>query len=155
MGISHHAPLNARLTTAGNRCRTRNGAGSALRLVSGVMGRRDVAPRTQPVGRTLVLATALLASLIPSGASLQEATPAADAVAGMPLEVKIGQMIVAGVEDETVGDDSRHIINDLHIGNIILMGRNFDSPEQVLRLTRDLQDLAMRANGVPLLIGTD
>ncbi len=107
------------------------------------------------MGRTLVLAIALLASLIPRGASLQEATPVTDVVAGMPLEVKIGQMIVAGVEDETVGDDSRHIINDLHIGNIILMGRNFDSPEQVLRLTQDLQDLAMRANGVPLLIGTD
>jgi len=35
------------------------------------------------------------------------------------------------------------------------MGRNFDSPQQVLRLTQDLQDLAMSANGVPLLIGTD
>jgi beta-N-acetylhexosaminidase len=73
----------------------------------------------------------------------------------MPLEVKIGQLILAGVEDETVGDDSRHIIDDLHVGNIILMGRNFDSPQQVLRLTQDLQDLAMSANGVPLLIGTD
>jgi beta-N-acetylhexosaminidase len=155
MGIGDHAPLNARLTTAGNRRRARNGAGSALRLVSSLLRRRDVAPTTQPVGRTLVLATALLASLIPRGASPQEATPVADAVAGMPLEVKIGQMIVAGVEDESVGDDSRHIINDLHIGNIILMGRNFDSPKQVLRLTQDLQDLAMRANGVPLLIGTD
>jgi beta-N-acetylhexosaminidase len=98
---------------------------------------------------------ALLASLIPQSALPQEATPVADAVAGMPLEVKIGQMIIAGVQDETVGEDSRHIIDDLHIGNIILMGRNFDSPEQVLRLTQDLQDLAMGANGVPLLIGTD
>jgi beta-N-acetylhexosaminidase len=86
---------------------------------------------------------------------MQEATPVADAIARMPLEVKIGQLILAGVEDETVGDDSRHIIDDLHVGNIILMGRNFDSPQQVLRLTQDLQDLAMSANGVPLLIGTD
>jgi beta-N-acetylhexosaminidase len=86
---------------------------------------------------------------------MQEATPVADAIASMPLEVKIGQLILAGVEDETVGDDSRHIIDDLHVGNIILMGRNFDSPQQVLRLTQDLQDLAMSANGVPLLIGTD
>jgi beta-N-acetylhexosaminidase len=107
------------------------------------------------MGRTLVLALALLASLIPHGALPQDATPVADAVAAMPLEVKIGQMILAGMEDETVGEDSRHIIDDLHIGNIILMGRNFDSPEQVLRLTQDLQDLAMGANGIPLLIGTD
>jgi beta-glucosidase-like glycosyl hydrolase len=107
------------------------------------------------VGRTLVLAIALMASLFPHGASMQEATPIGDAVTGMPLDVKIGQMILAGVGDETAGEDSRHIINDLHIGNIILMGRNFDSPEQVLRLTQGLQDLAMSANGVPLLIGTD
>jgi beta-N-acetylhexosaminidase len=86
---------------------------------------------------------------------MQEATPVADGVASMPLEVKIGQLILAGVEDETVGDDSRHIIDDLHIGNIILMGRNFDSPRQVLQLTQDLQQLAMSANGEPLLIGTD
>lgn len=79
----------------------------------------------------------------------------ADAVAGMPLEIKIGQMIVAGVQDATLGADSRHIIEELHIGNIIFMGRNVESPEQVLRLTRDLQALALRANGVPLLIGTD
>ena len=126
-----------------------------VRFVSGLLLRRSVAPRTQPTGRTLVLAVALLTSLIPQSALPQEATPVADAVAGMPLEVKIGQMILAGVQDETVGEDSRHIIDDLHIGNIILMGRNFDSPEQVLRLTQDLQDLAMGANGVPLLIGTD
>jgi beta-N-acetylhexosaminidase len=86
---------------------------------------------------------------------MQEATPVADALAGLPLEVKIGQMILAGVEDETVDDDSRHIINDLHVGNVILMGRNFDSPQQVLQLTQDLQELAIGANGGPLLIGTD
>jgi beta-N-acetylhexosaminidase len=125
------------------------------RLVSGLLRRRDVAPRTQHAGRTLVLAVALLASLIPQSTLPQEATPVADVVASMPLEVKIGQMILAGVQDETVGEDSRHIIKDLQIGNTILMGRNFDSPEQVLRLTQDLQDLAMGANGVPLLIGTD
>jgi beta-N-acetylhexosaminidase len=71
---------------------------------------------------------------------MQGATPVAGGVAGMSLEVKIGQLILAGVEDETVGDDSRHIIDDLHIGNIILMGRNFDSPRQVLHLTQDFQN---------------
>jgi beta-N-acetylhexosaminidase len=126
-----------------------------VRFVSGPLRRRGVAPRTQSAGRTLVLAVALLTNLIPHSALPQPATPVADAVVGMPLEVKIGQMILAGVENETVGEDSRHIIDDLHIGNIILMGRNFDSPEQVLRLAQDLQDLAMGANGVPLLIGTD
>ena len=155
MATFHATTLDARLTSAVHRCRSGVGAGFALGLVAGVLRRRREVPRTQSLGRTLVLAVALLASLVPRGASVQEATPVSDAVARMPLEVKIGQMILAGVEDETVGDDSRHIVDDLHIGNIILMGRNFDSPEQVSRLTQDLQQLAMSANGVPLLIGTD
>ena len=121
----------------------------ALRLGCGVFRRRKESSRTRSAGRTLVLAVALLASIVPRGASMQEATPVADALAGLPLEVKIGQMILAGVEDETVDDDSRHIINDLHIGNVILMGRNFDSPRQVFQLTQDLQELAIGANGVP------
>jgi hypothetical protein len=75
-----------------------------VRFVSGLLRRRGVAPRTQPAGLTLVLTVALLTSLIPHSALPQEATPVADAVAGMPLEVKIGQMILAGVQDETVGE---------------------------------------------------
>ena len=78
-----------------------------------------------------------------------------DPVAAMPLEVKIGQMLMAGVLDTEVADDERRIIADLHIGNVILMGRNFDSPEQVLALTQGLQDLAQTSNGVGLLIATD
>jgi len=78
-----------------------------------------------------------------------------DPLAAMPLETKIGQMLIAGVLDTELGDDERQIIADLHVGNVILMGRNFDSPEQVRSLTRDLQGLAQTANGVGLLIATD
>lgn len=112
------------------------------------------------LGRTVV--TLLLSTMmVTTGiAAARDATPAAtpladDPVANLPVEVKVGQLIVSGVTDAEIGDDSRHIIEDLHIGNVILMGRNFDSPEQVLQLTQDLQALAMSANGVPLLIGTD
>jgi beta-N-acetylhexosaminidase len=73
----------------------------------------------------------------------------------IPLEVKIGQLIMAGVEGTTLTDDARHVIGDLHVGNVILMGRNVDSPAQVLALTRDLQGLAVAENGIPALIGTD
>ena len=78
-----------------------------------------------------------------------------DPLDAMPLEVKIGQMLVAGVLDTELGDDERRIVADLHVGNVILMGRNFDSPQQVLALTQDLQRLAQTSNGVGLLIATD
>jgi beta-N-acetylhexosaminidase len=71
------------------------------------------------------------------------------------IEIKIGQMIMAGVAGTSVTDDARHLIADLQIGNLILMGRNVESPRQMLALTTDLQRLAFDAIGIPLLIATD
>lgn len=85
----------------------------------------------------------------------QESGSLPDPLAAMPLEVKIGQMLMAGVQNTEVGDDERRLIEELHLGNVILMGRNVDSPEQVLALTRGLQSLAQTSNGLPLLIATD
>ncbi len=106
---------------------------------------------------TLLVTTLLLTSSL---ALAQEGTPVAtplsdDPIANLPLEVKVGQMIIAGVTGATADSDAEHIVRDLHIGNVILMGRNFDSPEQVLKLTQDLQAMALDANGIPLIIGTD
>lgn len=106
---------------------------------------------------TLVVATLMITA---GFALAQEATPMAtpladDPIANLPLEVKIGQMIIAGVTGTTADSDAEHIVRDLHIGNIILMGRTFDSPDQVLKLTQDLQTMALDANGIPLIIGTD
>jgi beta-glucosidase-like glycosyl hydrolase len=47
----------------------------------------------------------------------------------MPLEVKIGQMLMAGVTGTST--DAAAMIEDLHIGNIILMSRNIENPAQV------------------------
>lgn len=78
-----------------------------------------------------------------------------DPIALMPLDVKIGQMLIGGVLDTAIGDDERRMIGDLHLGNVILMGRNVDSPAQVLALTQELQALAQSSNGVGLLVATD
>lgn len=78
-----------------------------------------------------------------------------DPLAAMPLEVKVGQMLMAGIADTAVDADERRLIEELHVGNVILMGRNVDAPEQVLALTQGLQTLALASNGAPLLIATD
>lgn len=155
MDASRVAHLISRVIIAQSRSRASNEERGPRPLFWLGSCRPQETLRSRSRSHAFLLAVALVVSLIPGNALMQGATPVPDEVAAMPLDVKIGQMILAGVEDETVGDDARHIINDLHIGNIILMGRNFDSPEQVLRLTQGLQDLAMSANGVPLLIGTD
>ena len=71
------------------------------------------------------------------------------------LDIEVGQLIMAGVDGTTLTADARHVISDLHVGNVILMGDNIASPDQVLALTQSLQALAMQSNGIPLLIGTD
>src|SRR5262245_26207928 len=73
----------------------------------------------------------------------------------LQLEIKIGQLIMAGIGGTSVSDDDRYLIEELRIGNVILMGRNVESPQQVLALTTDLQRCALDAVGLPLMIGTD
>lgn len=73
----------------------------------------------------------------------------------IPIETKIGQLIMAGVHGTECADDARYLIGELRVGNIILMGRNIERPAQVLALTRGLQALAMSQLGIPALIGTD
>jgi beta-N-acetylhexosaminidase len=108
----------------------------------------------------LVMLLAIVVGAIPALALAQQATPvgtpaAATPVASPELERKIGQMLLAGVLGTTVIDDARQMIENLHVGNIILMGRNIDSPDQVLALTQELQSLAIEENGIGRLIATD
>ena len=54
---------------------------------------------------------------------------------------------MAGVAGTTVGDDARHVIGELHVGNVVLMGPNVESPAQVrepLDIDRLLDDQYVR-----------
>jgi beta-N-acetylhexosaminidase len=78
-----------------------------------------------------------------------------DADVHRSVEWKIGQILMAGVAGTTLSDDARHLIGDLHVGNVVLMGPNVEAPAQVRALTRSLQTLAAVANGGWLLVATD
>lgn len=73
----------------------------------------------------------------------------------MPLEVKVGQMIVAGFQGTEIDEHIKTLIEDYHIGNVILFARNFKNIEQLYKLNMDLQKLALKENGIPLFITTD
>src|SRR5262245_35312733 len=88
-----------------------------------------------------------------AGAATQD--PLQQRIDAMSIEWKIGQMLMAGVAGQALSDDARYLIGELHVGNVVLMPRNIDSPRQVYELTRDLQIVARDANSVGLLIATD
>lgn len=90
----------------------------------------------------------------------------------MTLEEKIGQMLLFGWQADdaegpspsggypgthretaatTVNARARRLLNEWSVGGVILMGRNVESPEQVARLTGELQQMC----DVPLFVSTD
>lgn len=74
-------------------------------------------------------------------------------VASMSNTEKIGQMVMIGIQGTKVDDDSLYMLNQYHMGGVILFDRNMESPEQVKQLTSDLQ--AQSNEKVPLFIGID
>lgn len=71
----------------------------------------------------------------------------------VPLEVKIGQMIMLGFRGQSLADQSMILraVRDIHVGSVVLFGYNVQSPGQLAALTAGLQAAA----GRPLLIAID
>jgi len=73
------------------------------------------------------------------------------------LADRLGDLLLVGFRGTEVGDNGEllHLLCDLKVGGVILFERNITSPEQVARLTHDLQALARHCAGRPLLIAVD
>ena len=88
-----------------------------------------------------------------------EPTPAPDPIGervrAMTVEELVGQLLVAGIEGKEPGGDAMQIIEELHVGGIILFGRNVEDAEQLTRLTGALKELNRKAENVPLFLCVD
>ncbi len=62
---------------------------------------------------------------------------------------------MVGIPGTRVDQATRELVRDLRVGGIILFARNLKEPEQVWQLTRDLQQEALSAGELPLLISID
>ena len=72
------------------------------------------------------------------------------------LNEKIGQMMVTGFEGTGLNPQIEDLIVNHHVGGLILFERNFENPEQLTRLIRDLQRLALATPPyLPLFISVD
>ncbi len=74
----------------------------------------------------------------------------------MTLEDKIGQMVMVGFAEQSLTPELEARLNALHVGNVIFLGRNYANPEQMWKLTNDLQRMAsLRRSPVGLLTAID
>lgn len=67
--------------------------------------------------------------------------PVEERLSTMTLQEKVGQILVAGVEGTTPGEDGYSAIQDYRVGGIILFGRNVESAGQLAALTNGLKEL--------------
>ena len=104
-------------------------------------------------GWVLLLGMLLLISPWPH---IAQATPAvSDSVINeMTLEEKVGQLMLVGVAatDVIESADAAALIRQMHVGGVVLLRRNIQTPIQLWQLTRELQELA---TDVPLFIAMD
>ena len=71
------------------------------------------------------------------------------------LRQKIGQLLMAGFDGEMPNAHIQRLIEQHHLGGIILFRRNIADPQQVAELNHRLQALNARHSSIPLLIGVD
>ena len=57
-------------------------------------------------------------------------------VKDMTLKEKLGQLILPGFHSTTYDEQIRTLIEDYHVGNVILFTRNFEDAKQVRELTK-------------------
>lgn len=119
------------------------------------------------VGLALAIAVTLLIAFAANGCGVQgvknevkkEQTAATldEKVEGIVVNMtpaeKVGQMMMIGIQGDTVTDDSLYMLHQYHIGGVILFDRNLVSAEQTKKLNEDLQVQAEEK--VPLFIGID
>ncbi len=74
----------------------------------------------------------------------------------MSIEEKVGQLLMVGFGGKKVSAVVKAHITKRFAGGIILYGRNIETPEQVAKLTRGLQQIAQQTpSRIPLFIATD
>ena len=76
-------------------------------------------------------------------------------VANMSDADKVGQLLMIGIHGKTLNDDAKFMLNEYHVGGIILFDRNMESKDQVKSLITDINKTGKSAGLTPLFIGID
>ncbi|MCO5112650.1 MAG: beta-N-acetylhexosaminidase [Bdellovibrionaceae bacterium] len=68
----------------------------------------------------------------------------------------LGQMFMIGISGHTLTSEEKDFIIQNDIGGVILFSRNVSTPEQILKLTTEIQELSQHTESqLPLLISID
>lgn len=90
-------------------------------------------------------------------ATTKPTTPAADPLAGMSLDQKVGQLFMVGATATGPKASTGTAITRYHVGNVILVGRSQLGVARTKAIVDALQDrtTSSATHGLPLLVGVD
>ena len=88
-----------------------------------------------------------------SSAPIPEPDPVYQQVQAMTTEQKVGQVLLAGIEGLTAGEDAVYAVRTLQVGSVILFRRNVDTCAQAADLVTQLK--VLNGEHVPLFIAMD
>lgn len=81
--------------------------------------------------------------------------PLSEQINQMTLAEKVGQMIIIGVEGTTVNEQTQELIEQYHVGGIILYQHNILNKGQTLTFLNELKQLNSKLNNIPLWLSVD
>ncbi len=73
----------------------------------------------------------------------------------MTLKEKIGQLILPGFHSYEYDEQLRILIEEYHVGNVILFTRNFESASQMRALTKKIHEEVLKHTGIVPFISID
>lgn len=127
-------------------------AALSLFLMGCASSPKDNTPSAAPASLT-PSATAPAATPVPTVSPTPSPTPSSP-TAGMSLDEKLGQMILAGIDGYSVNSNTQALISTYHVGGIILYKPNVKDSSQLVSLVNELKQKNVK-NKQPLWIGVD
>ncbi len=106
---------------------------------------------------SVLLCLAILENLLPTNSIegnlriVQRPPIEEEILAEMSMEEKVGQLFMFGFSSINIDENISNLIENKHIGGILLLGRNISSFEQLKELNANLQSIS----NIPLLISID
>ncbi|WP_404457873.1 beta-N-acetylhexosaminidase [Oceanobacillus kapialis] len=119
-------------------------------------GRTEQANEESEEGESTERATSSKQEIDTEGStSANTKNPVQAKIASMTMKEKIGQMLMFGFEGTKINETTRRLIENNHIGGVILFEKNVTDSQQLTALNRELKEIKVGSQEIPLFISVD
>lgn len=92
---------------------------------------------------------------MPSPSPTAAPDPIQEQIEQMTLAEKIGQMVMMGVEGTSVSEQTKELMEQYHVGGVILYQNNISDKTQTTAFLNELKQINAKLNPIPLWLGLD